>query len=188
MSHTPQNLSPVKESASQDDFLGSEVIVDMPMHDGEEDQVMSDEMSPQHTQVKEQTREDITEDVRRYQTRTPEPKERQSRRLQVQPSPSTPGSKLVPFDWEDFEARYQKALADADHQESQLLEEFEQVVKYFNVWASASSSHDNERAVKRLQTRTRYVHLSEEKLKQKKQHLTEVVKAFQSALALLSAA
>ncbi|KAI0197692.1 hypothetical protein F4808DRAFT_292651 [Astrocystis sublimbata] len=94
---------------------------------------------------------------------------------------------IAPFDWEDFEDRYQKALEEADENEKQLLQEFAQLVKYFNVWASASSTYDNERAVKRLQTRERYVALSEQSLDQKKQHLSEVVKAFQSALALLKA-
>ncbi|KAI2641167.1 hypothetical protein GGS21DRAFT_503327 [Xylaria nigripes] len=113
---------------------------------------------------------------------TPETEKRRSDRSET----LSPGH-LVAFDWEDFEDRYEKALQEADDKERQLLEEFEQLVKYFNVWASASSAHDNERAVKRLQTRERYVRLSEQSLSQKKQHLTEVVKAFQSALALLSA-
>jgi hypothetical protein len=46
--------------------------------------------------------------------------------------------------------------------------------------------HDNERGIKRLQTRERYVKIAEQSLVQKKKHLTEVVRAFQSALALLS--
>ncbi|KAK8072429.1 hypothetical protein PG996_005777 [Apiospora saccharicola] len=147
-------------------------------------------------QAKPQQQEDDVENapltqtrvpVDRRQTRTPEPKQRRSQRVSVQPSPSTPG-RIAPFDWDDFEVRYQKALSEADEKEKAILEEFDQLVKYFNVWASASSSHDNERAVKRLQTRTRFVHLSEQKLNQKKEHLSEVVKAFQSALALLSAA
>ncbi|KAK8074827.1 hypothetical protein PG997_009490 [Apiospora hydei] len=125
--------------------------------------------------------------VDRRQTRTP--------RARAAPEPASLGATIAqhawahcPFDWDDFEARYQKALGEADEKEKAILEEFDQLVKYFNVWASASSSHDNERAVKRLQTRTRFVHLSEQKLNQKKEHLSEVVKAFQSALALLSAA
>ncbi|KAI1431377.1 hypothetical protein GGR50DRAFT_679902 [Xylaria sp. CBS 124048] len=113
---------------------------------------------------------------------TPETEKRRSDRSEIV-SPDH----LAPFDWEDFEDRYEKALQEADDRERQMLEEFEQLIKYFNVWASASSTHDNERAVKRLQTRERYVRLSEQSLSQKKQHLTEVVKAFQSALALLSA-
>ncbi|KAI0473958.1 hypothetical protein GGR56DRAFT_558710 [Xylariaceae sp. FL0804] len=138
---------------------------------------------------------------RQRQTYTPEPQKRRSDKSDG----ASPGH-LPPFDWEDFEYRYSKALQEADEQERQLLEEFDRLFKYFNVWASASSSHDNERAVKRfgpnpslfilrdlslpflarLQTRERFVRLTERSLSQKKQHLAEVVKAFQSALALLN--
>jgi hypothetical protein len=120
------------------------------------------------------------------QTITPEP------RLDQQPmnyqtnTPSTPGI-YHPFNWEDFEARYEKALSDADNHERELMDEFDRLVKvsrslflltvissdtsqYFNVWASSSSAHDNERAVKRLQTRQRYVTLSEDRMSQKHQH------------------
>ncbi|KAI0976569.1 hypothetical protein F4678DRAFT_117315 [Xylaria arbuscula] len=113
---------------------------------------------------------------------TPETQKRRSDRSEM----TSPGH-LAPFDWEDFRDRYEKALQEADDKEKEMLEEFGQLVKYFNIWATASTTHDNERAVKRLQTRERYVSLSEQSLSQKKQHLAEVVKAFQSALALLSA-
>ena len=100
-------------------------------------------------------------------------------------SPSTPGT-LPNFDWDDFVTRYTESLSAADAQEQELLEEFETLIAYFNVWASSSSAHDTDRAVKRLQTRERYVRLSEQNLVQRRKHLTEVVRAFQSALALLS--
>ncbi|KAI0015614.1 hypothetical protein F4780DRAFT_763324 [Xylariomycetidae sp. FL0641] len=119
---------------------------------------------------------------RQRRARTPEPQKRTSNRSDLQ----SPGH-LAPFDWEDFEDRYEKALQAADADEKQLLEEFDNLIKYFNAWASASSSHDNERAVKRLQTRERHVRISESKLSQKKKHLADVVSAFQSALALLNA-
>ncbi|KAK0730433.1 hypothetical protein B0H67DRAFT_474659 [Lasiosphaeris hirsuta] len=125
----------------------------------------------------------------RNQVRTPEPrgsKERINSQKEIADrSPSTPGH-LAPFDWDDFEARYEEALSDANRQEQDLLEEFETLIKYFNVWAAAASVHDTERGVKRLQTRERYVKIAEQSLSQKKKHLTEVVRAFQSALALLS--
>jgi hypothetical protein len=35
----------------------------------------------------------------------------------------------VPFDWDEFEARYEEALADADRDEQELLKEFEDLVK-----------------------------------------------------------
>ncbi|KAL8400085.1 hypothetical protein RB594_000479 [Gaeumannomyces avenae] len=99
--------------------------------------------------------------------------------------PTSPGQ-IPSFDWEEFETLYEQALAKANEEERELLHEFDSLIKYFNVWASAASAHDNERAVKRLQTRERYVRIAEQSLSQRKQHLTEVVRAFQSALALLS--
>ncbi|KAK0729309.1 hypothetical protein B0T21DRAFT_292440 [Apiosordaria backusii] len=125
--------------------------------------------------------------TRAAQVKTPEPrilKERSNGNI-AERSPSTPGH-LAPFDWEDFEARYQEALANANAEEQELLAEFENLIKFFNVWASSASVHDTERGVKRLQTRERYVKIAEQSLSQKKKHLTEVVRAFQSALALLS--
>lgn len=99
--------------------------------------------------------------------------------------PTSPGQ-IPSFDWEEFETLYEQALAKANEQERELLREFDTLIKYFNVWASAASAHDHERAVKRLQTRERYVRIAEQSLSQRKQHLTEVVRAFQGALALLS--
>lgn len=121
--------------------------------------------------------------------KTPEPRDSKDRinsqKDLAERSPSTPGH-LAPFDWDDFEARFEEALAKANDDEQELLDEFENLIKYFNVWASAASVHDTERGVKRLQTRERYVRIAEQSLSQKKKHLTEVVRAFQSALALLS--
>lgn len=42
--------------------------------------------------------------------------------------------------------------------------------QYFRVWASAASAHDDDRAVKRLRTRQRFVNLAEEKMAQKQKH------------------
>lgn len=115
-------------------------------------------------------------------TKTPEP--RRDQPPANAGTPSTPGT-LTSFDWRDFEARYEKALSDADESEREILKEAENLSKYFKVWASAASSHDDERAVKRLRTRQRFVNLAEEKMDQKQNHYDEVVRAFESALALL---
>ncbi|OAA81112.1 hypothetical protein LEL_00657 [Akanthomyces lecanii RCEF 1005] len=100
------------------------------------------------------------------------------------PDPPSPEAleELQAFDWEDFEARYEAALLRASEEEKAILKEAESLSK---AWAAAASSHDDARAVKRLQTRQRFVNLSEEKLSQKQQHYVEVVRAFESALALL---
>lgn len=92
---------------------------------------------------------------------------------------------LAPFDWEDFERRYRKALLDANKEEDMLLEDFENLAEVFGVWAQASSQDDNQRSMKRLKTRERYVQLSERGLEDKKQHYIQVVQAFKDALALL---
>ncbi|CAK7563188.1 MAG: hypothetical protein SEPTF4163_001050 [Sporothrix epigloea] len=110
----------------------------------------------------------------------------QNQRGASQARDSSPGGHIPPFDWESFETRYEQALLEINSEEKELLEEFDRLVKYFNVWASAASAHDDQRAVKRLRTRERYVKIAEQSLGQRKQHLTEVVRAFQSALALLS--
>lgn len=166
-------------------------MIDQDIHSDDMDDMDQQTQVQLHSQVKYQDEvsdaQPVVTNERQRRTRTPEPKQRRIQRAEAQRSPSTPGH-LPDFDWEDFESRYMKAIAEADDKEKEILAEFERLVKYFNVWASAASSHDDERAVKRLQTRTRYVHLSEEKLNQKKQHLDQVVRAFQSALALLSAA
>ncbi|KAI8965440.1 hypothetical protein F5Y11DRAFT_344600 [Daldinia sp. FL1419] len=202
MSTTPRSSSPVKQTLRQDEMAGDQsMMVELPTQLGDQTEFVDPEedvtvklhshsqlqpRSPPRTQgPNAELGQDMSLVARhlerqRQQTRTPEPQKRRSNRSEMQ----SPGH-LVAFDWEDFEDRYEKALQEADEQEKQLLEEFDALVKYFNVWASASSVHDNERAIKRLQTRERHVRLSEQALLQKKQHLSEVVKAFQSALALL---
>ncbi|KAJ4271445.1 hypothetical protein NW762_000147 [Fusarium torreyae] len=115
-------------------------------------------------------------------SRTPEPQvDRQATNADT---PDTPGA-LEPFDWDEFEARYEAALRDADEQERQVLKEADALSKYFRVWAAAASAHDDERAAKRLQTRRRFVNLAEERMERKEEHYEQVVRAFESALALL---
>ncbi|KAF0318107.1 hypothetical protein GQ607_014608 [Colletotrichum asianum] len=106
-------------------------------------------------------------------TKTPEPRvDQPATNGHDNVSPGTPGP-FPDFDWGGFEARYEKALADADEKERELLEQFEGLVKYFNIWASTSSAHDNERAVKRLHTRQRYVNMQEQNMAQKQEHSDE---------------
>ncbi|KAI1448727.1 hypothetical protein ABKA04_008108 [Annulohypoxylon sp. FPYF3050] len=203
MSTTPRSVSPVKAPSQNGVAPDQSMMVELPTHLGdqtefvephEEDvtvrlhsQVQSQPHSPPRAQapkIEQSQGDSLIKQLtmhRQRRAQTPDPQNRRSNRSEMQ----SPGH-LAAFDWDDFEDRYEKALQEADEQERQLLEEFDSLVKYFNMWASASSTHDNERAAKRLQTRERHVRLSEQTLLQKKQHLSEVVKAFQSALALLS--
>ncbi|KAI0397457.1 hypothetical protein F5Y17DRAFT_415568 [Xylariaceae sp. FL0594] len=174
MSTTPKNMSPKREFRTPDRAgMDQSMMVEPPSHI--EDSAQTPQESTVRLNIQDQQQQ------RLVRSQTPETQKRRSDRSEV----ASPGQ-LAPFGWEEFDVRYEKALREADEDERQMLEEFEQLVKYFNVWASASSVHDNERAVKRLKTRERYVCLAEQSLSQKKQHLGEVVKAFQSALALLN--
>lgn len=68
----------------------------------------------------------------RAQVKTPEPQTSDDRmnghKDNTATTPSTPGH-LAPFDWDEFEGRYEQALADANNQEKELLEEFDRLVK-----------------------------------------------------------
>ncbi|KAI1761248.1 hypothetical protein GGR53DRAFT_506334 [Hypoxylon sp. FL1150] len=197
MSTTPRSVSPTKSSPTKNGAaFNQSMMVELPTQLGDDTgsiepaeevtaRLFSQPQSPPRTQVvRNEPQSPLVRNLERpRQTRTPEPQNRRSNRSEMQ----SPGH-IAPFDWEDFESRYAKALEEADEHEKVLLEEFDNLIKYFNVWAQAASVHDNERAFKRLQTRERHVRLSEQTLSQKKKHLSEVVRAFQSALALLSTA
>jgi len=209
MSTTPMSRFPVKTSDSQEGADGGDysMMVEPPTHvdedEGEEGELETEpadevtvKLQPQSQEYQqtsptrsqpfnmEQSQTMPAGDILdRRQARTPEPQKQRSHNGVAQRASISPG--LEPLDWEGFEKRYQRAFQEADDQERELLQEFDHLVKYFNAWASASSTHDNERAIKRLQTRERFVRIHEQTLSQKKQHLAEVVKAFQSALALL---
>ena len=75
----------------------------------------------------------------RPQLRTPEPNQfkelTNGQKEAAERSPSTPGH-LAPFDWDEFEARYEVALADADRNEQELLKEFEELVKASSISSS----------------------------------------------------
>lgn len=92
---------------------------------------------------------------------------------------------LPEFDWNDFENRFNEGLQLLDKEESQILDQFDQLMEMFFIWAQTGSSQETERAVKRLKTRERFVQLSEASLEQKKAHYIQVVSAFKAALDML---
>ncbi|KAJ6442900.1 peroxisomal biogenesis factor 2 [Purpureocillium lavendulum] len=67
-------------------------------------------------------------------TRTPEPSH--DPQGTDSDTPSTPGQ-LAPFDWEDFEARYEAALREADDNEREILKEAESLSKVASSHATA---------------------------------------------------
>lgn len=69
-----------------------------------------------------------SKDTRGQAPITPEPRPEQlaMNNHATQATPSTPGV-LPSFDWEDFQSRYEKALADADEEELTVLKDFERL-------------------------------------------------------------
>lgn len=69
-----------------------------------------------------------SQDTRGHAPITPEPRLEQLaiNSHAAQATPSTPGV-LPSFDWEDFQSRYEKALADADEEELTVLKDFEKL-------------------------------------------------------------
>lgn len=90
----------------------------------------SDDESQDHHSVNGVNQEDaIMSDSAKHphsDARTPEPRLDQG--SVNANTPSTPGL-LAPFDWSDFEARYEKALNDADETELEILREAETLSK-----------------------------------------------------------
>ncbi|KAI0405908.1 hypothetical protein F4802DRAFT_596872 [Xylaria palmicola] len=162
MSTTPRSPSPAQSPHTPERaVMGQSMMVEPPSQMEESAQTPQDTTvrmhpqgpldSPPHTQILHVDDVPVpngaqprAQQQRPRRAQTPETQRRRSDRSEL----TSPGH-LAPFDWEDFEDRYEKALQEADEKEKQMLEEFAQLVKYFNVWASASSTHDNERAVKR---------------------------------------
>ncbi|KAF5027580.1 hypothetical protein F66182_322 [Fusarium sp. NRRL 66182] len=150
--------------------------------EGEENQLSREEVNPSASQEAAMNNNSSMQRHPHANSRTPEPQvERQPTNSDT---PDTPDV-LEPFDWDEFEARYEAALRDADEQEREILNEADALSKYFKVWAATASAHDDERAAKRLQTRRRFVNISEERMERKQEHYDQVVRAFENALALL---
>ncbi|KAI9728915.1 MAG: hypothetical protein M1835_003662, partial [Candelina submexicana] len=90
------------------------------------------------------------------------------------------------LDWEDLEERFRKEMAAKDREEREIYEDFNRLMAIFVIWSQEGQTHENDRALKRLKTRMNYVQGSEKRLRQKSDHYQNVVKAFESALALLT--
>ncbi|PVI03735.1 hypothetical protein DM02DRAFT_520175 [Periconia macrospinosa] len=96
-----------------------------------------------------------------------------------------PAEKIPDFLWTEMFTRYHDAMNHATHEEIQLLDEWGQLMKFFRIWADAGWSHETDRSFSRLKTRAAYVQHAENNLEMTRKHYIDVVKAFESALALL---
>jgi len=142
MSATPRNTSPTKEPRTPDRAgMNQSMMVEPPTHMEQSTQTPQDTTvrlniqaplaSPSRTQVLKAdpvqnggNSRGFQQYQRQVRSQTPETQKRSSNRSEM----TSPGH-LAPFDWEDFEDRYEKALQEADENERQMLEEFERLVK-----------------------------------------------------------
>ncbi|KAL2041560.1 hypothetical protein N7G274_005942 [Stereocaulon virgatum] len=92
---------------------------------------------------------------------------------------------LEAYDWEHLEDRFHAEMEVCGKREEGIQEEFNELLEVFKTWAATGSTHEEQRAGKRLRTRIAFVQQREKSLEEKRTHYVKVVKAFESALALL---
>ncbi|RKF59556.1 hypothetical protein GcC1_174029 [Golovinomyces cichoracearum] len=56
---------------------------------------------------------------------------------------------LPELEWGGLESKFTEALQQLDKKESQILDQFDQVMEMFFIWAQTGFSHETDRAVKR---------------------------------------
>ncbi|KAF1999496.1 hypothetical protein P154DRAFT_226991 [Amniculicola lignicola CBS 123094] len=97
-----------------------------------------------------------------------------------------PAEQIDGIDWRDLEERYHKAMGKCNANEAALLEEWRNLMEFFHIWAAEGHAHETDRTFRRLRTRVTHVQNSEAQLEATRLHYINVVKAFESALALLN--
>ncbi|KAJ6120260.1 hypothetical protein N7523_004540 [Penicillium sp. IBT 18751x] len=93
---------------------------------------------------------------------------------------------LEECDWKQLEEKYQDAMNEHSRVEEDIRVETAKLLEVFTAWSQTTVLQDEQRALKRFKTQTQHVQNSEIIVESKKKHYMEVVKAFQSALALLN--
>ncbi|RAH70970.1 uncharacterized protein BO66DRAFT_391414 [Aspergillus aculeatinus CBS 121060] len=96
-----------------------------------------------------------------------------------------PISNLDAYNWKELENRYNKAMEQHKEAENALQNHILRMLEIFMAWSQTTITRDETRAFKRFKTQMQHVQNSEASLENKKRHYTDVVKAFESALALL---
>ncbi|KAL4888122.1 hypothetical protein BDV59DRAFT_189317 [Aspergillus ambiguus] len=90
------------------------------------------------------------------------------------------------LDWEQLQEAYVNAMQEHGKAEEEVNDQTADLLKIFMAWSQTTLVRDETRALKRFKTQMQHVKNSEEILENKKRHYTNVVQAFQSALALLN--
>ncbi|KAJ5903752.1 hypothetical protein N7504_006135 [Penicillium tannophilum] len=89
-------------------------------------------------------------------------------------------------DWDQLQEKYTDAMDEHSRVEEDLRAQTTKLLDVFTAWSQTAMLQDEQRALKRFKTQMQHVQHSEVSVENKKKHYTEVVKAFQSALALLN--
>ncbi|KAL2869930.1 uncharacterized protein BJX67DRAFT_300238 [Aspergillus lucknowensis] len=90
------------------------------------------------------------------------------------------------YDWSELESNYIQMMEHHETAEEELRDQTTRLLQTFKAWSQTAVAHDETRALKRFRTQMHYVQNSEEGLEKKRNHYIDVVKAFESALALLN--
>ncbi|KAJ5985166.1 hypothetical protein N7499_008556 [Penicillium canescens] len=93
---------------------------------------------------------------------------------------------LEDCDWEQLQNKYSDSMEEHSRVEENLRIETAKLLEVFMAWSQTTVLQDENRALKRFKTQMQHVQHSEVSMENKRKHYTEVVKAFQSALALLN--
>ncbi|CEL08244.1 hypothetical protein ASPCAL11395 [Aspergillus calidoustus] len=89
-------------------------------------------------------------------------------------------------DWSELESSYMQMMEEHEKAEGELRDQITKLLQIFTSWSQTTVAHDETRALKRFRTQMNHVQNSEESLEKKRNHYMDVVKAFESALALLN--
>ncbi|KAL2828871.1 hypothetical protein BJY01DRAFT_228178 [Aspergillus pseudoustus] len=89
-------------------------------------------------------------------------------------------------DWSELESTYIQMMEQHEKAEGELRDQITKLLQVFTAWSQTTVAHDETRALKRFRTQMNHVQNSEESLEKKRNHYIDVVKAFESALALLN--
>ncbi|EFR01965.1 hypothetical protein MGYG_04966 [Nannizzia gypsea CBS 118893] len=119
------------------------------------------------------------------------PTPRQTPKPTPKPSPvpddelSSLARELEGCTWEQLQQRFTEEMDERSKAENTLQKETADLLEVFMAWSQTTTFRDEDRAYKRFKTRMDHVQKSEANLEEKKAHYSNVVKAFESALALL---
>lgn len=93
---------------------------------------------------------------------------------------------IMDCDWSQLESTYIRMMDRHERSEEELRDHITKLLQVFTAWSQTTVEHDETRALKRFRTQMHHVQNSEETLEKKRKHYMDVVKAFESALALLN--